>query len=258
MNTDAGTYPDAVPGEIERFLNESLVIVPTYNEAANLEPLVLAILDVGPFDVLVVDDNSPDGTGALADDLARRFPDRVSVTHRLGKQGLGTAYLLGFRYALAAGYDHIFQMDADFSHDPRRLPMLRRALDTADVVLGSRYAPGGGSHNWPLRRRLLSRAGSWYAARVLGLPVSDLTGGFKGLRRQVLVALDLDAIRSNGYSFQIEMTYACYRRGFRIVERPIVFENRRAGVSKMSWRIVAEALLLVWHLRSRMERGYAR
>ncbi len=250
MNTNTTTHADPrLDDDTERLLKDSLVIVPTYNEAANLEPLVLAILAAGPFDVLVVDDNSPDGTGRLAEDLAQRYPNRVYIAHRTGKAGLGTAYLLGFRLALAGGYDLIFQMDADFSHDPGRLPELRRSLDTADVVLGSRYAPGGGSRHWPLRRRLLSRAGSWYAARVLGLPISDLTGGFKGFRRSVLTVLDLNAIRSNGYSFQIEMTYACHRRGFHIVESPIVFEERRAGVSKMSWRIVTEALLLVWQLR---------
>lgn len=249
MNAIEDTYTNtsAIEGGIHS--SESLVIIPTYNEAENIESLVQAVLATGRFDVLVVDDNSPDGTGDLADTLARRFPGQVHVIHRPGKRGLSTAYLMGFHFALAAGYEHIFQMDADFSHDPRRLPAMRRALEASDVVLGSRYAPGGGSRNWPLRRRLLSRAGSWYAARMLGLPFADLTGGFKGFRRLALAALDLDGIRSQGYAFQIEMTYACYQRGLRIVETPIVFEDRRAGRSKMNWRIVVEAMLLVAHMR---------
>jgi len=228
---------------------DSLVIIPTYNEAGNLPELIPRVLAQGPFDVLVVDDNSPDGTGALAGDLAERWPSRIKVLRRPGKLGLGSAYVEGFRHALEAGYTHVFEMDADFSHDPASLPALRAALDRADVVLGSRYAPGGGTRHWPLWRQAVSRGGSRYAGLVLGLPVRDLTGGFKGFRRRALAQLDLDAIRSNGYSFQIEVTYRCHRQGLRIVEVPIVFEERRAGQSKMGWRIIAEALLLVWVLR---------
>lgn len=228
---------------------DSLVIIPTYNEAENLEPLVLQVLAQGPFDVLVVDDDSPDGTGVVADDLTRCFPGRVAVLHRPGKLGLGSAYIEGFRYALARRYERVFEMDADFSHDPASLPALRAALDGADVALGSRYVPGGGVRRWPVWRRALSRGGSRYAGLILGVPVHDLTGGFKGFRRGALAALDLDTIGAGGYAFQIEVTYRCYRRGLRIVELPIVFEDRRAGRSKMSPRIIAEALVLVWRLR---------
>lgn len=238
-------------------MSDSLVILPTYNEVGNLGRLVPAILEQGPFDVLVVDDNSPDGTGELAGRLARRFPVRVHVIHRAGKLGLGTAYLEGFTYALANGYERIFEMDADFSHDPDFLPELRKALDQADVVLGSRYVVGGGTRNWPFLRRLISEGGSRYAGLVLALPIHDLTGGFKGFSRRALAALDLESIRSNGYSFQIEVTYRLRQQGFRIVERPIVFEDRRVGRSKMNWRIVAEALLMVWKLRFSQPRHVA-
>jgi dolichol-phosphate mannosyltransferase len=230
---------------------ESVVILPTYNEAVNLNLLVPRILHQGPFDVLVVDDNSPDGTGAVAEELAKRFEGRVDVLHRSGKLGLGTAYLAGFRYALAMGYQQVFTMDADFSHDPSRLLALRAGLEDADVVLGSRYVPGGGTLHWPLRRRILSRAGSAYARLILGLPIHDLTGGFKGFRRTVLetLLLELDTIRSNGYAFQIEVTYLCYRHGFRIKEVPILFEDRLVGQSKMNGHIIVEALRVVLALR---------
>jgi len=228
---------------------DSLVIIPTYDEVGNLGPLVGQVLASGLFDVLVVDDQSPDGTGELADELATRYPERVMVLHRPRKQGLGSAYLRGFAYALRAGYDRIFQMDADFSHDPGRLAGLRDALDHADVVLGSRYVAGGATQRWPFWRRALSRGGSAYAALVLGLPLRDLTSGFKGFRRQVLASLDLDAIHSTGYSFQIEVTYRCHQHGFRIVEVPITFADRQVGQSKMSGHIVTEALLMVWLLR---------
>src|SRR5262249_36718318 len=228
---------------------DSLVIVPTYNEAENLEPLVRQVLRRGLFDVLVVDDHSPDGTGQIADNLASRFPGRVRVQHRIRKLGLGTAYLQGFRYALNTGYDRVFQMDADFSHDPSYLPELRGALDHADVVLGSRYAPGGGTRNRSAQRQMISRWGSRFAGMVLGLPIQDLTGGFKGFRRPALRAINLDGIRSTGFAFQIEVTYRCRRRDLRIVEIPIVFEDRRRGHSKMSAAIVAEAFFQVWRLR---------
>ena len=230
-------------------MSNSLVIIPTFNEAENLERIVEQVLSQGPFDVLVVDDNSPDGTGMIADALRVGHPHRVSVLHRDAKQGLGTAYRAGFTYALAHGFQNVFEMDADFSHDPRCLPDLRRALDNADVVLGSRYVAGGATVNWPRGRRLLSQAGSFYAATILGLPFHDLTGGFKGISSRVLQSLDLDAIQSNGYAFQIEVTYRAYRAGFRIVERPITFVDRRLGKSKMRPSIVTEALRIVWTLR---------
>ena len=230
-------------------MKNSLVVIPTYNEIENLQALVEKVLAQGAFDVLIVDDHSPDGTGELAETLTTRFPKRVAVLHRAGKQGLGTAYRAGFNYALTRGYQHIFEMDADFSHDPRALPALRAALEDVDVVLGSRYVRGGETKNWPIARRLLSQGGSLYAALILGLPFHDLTGGFKGFSARVLQSLDLDAIRSNGYAFQIEVTYRAYQGGFRIVERPITFVDRRLGHSKMRPAIVAEAIRIVWSLR---------
>ena len=230
-------------------MNNSLVVIPTYNEIENIQALVEKVLAQGAFDVLIVDDHSPDGTGELAETLTTRFPKRVAVLHRAGKQGLGTAYRAGFNYALTRGYQHIFEMDADFSHDPRALPALRAALEDADVVLGSRYVRGGETKNWPIARRLLSQGGSLYAALILGLPFHDLTGGFKGFSARVLQSLDLDAIRSNGYAFQIEVTYRAYQGGFHIVERPITFVDRRLGHSKMRPAIVAEAIRIVWSLR---------
>ncbi len=246
--TGARTMPE-LPRAVEGPRGQSLVIIPTYNEAENLGLLVSMIFTHGSFDVLVVDDNSPDGTGEVADKLTRRSKGRVAVLHRPGKLGLGTAYVQGFRYALETGYDRVFQMDADFSHDPASLPSLWQALNQADVVLGSRYVPGGATRNWSVFRRALSRVGSFYAATVLGVPFHDLTGGFKGFRRRALEALDLDGIRSNGYSFQIEVTYRFHRLGFRIVEIPITFEERRVGQSKMCMSIVAEAILVPWELR---------
>jgi len=230
-------------------VNESraCVVLPTYNERENLPQIVPAILAAAPeVDVLVVDDDSPDGTGALADELAAR-DRRVRVLHRPHKEGLGRAYLAGFADALARGYGRILEMDADFSHDPARLPVL---LGTdADLVLGSRYVPGGGTVNWGVGRRMLSRGGSLYARAILGVPVRDLTGGFKCFRRRTLQALDLGSVRSNGYAFQIELTYRAIRRGFKVVEVPIVFVDRRVGKSKMSRGIVAEALWMVWKIR---------
>ena len=227
-----------------------LVVVPTYNERENIAPLVAAVLEQGEmFDVLVVDDNSPDGTGDLADALAAGSP-RVHVLHRAGRMGLGTAYVAGFHHGLAAGYDYLFEMDADFSHDPAYLPkLLRRMEDGFDVVIGSRNIPGGGVVNWPLSRRLLSRGGSLYASTILALSVTDATGGFKCFKRDVLETIDLDALRSNGYAFQIEVNYRCQQHGFRIGELPIVFTDRVRGGSKMSRRIVVEAVGMVWKLR---------
>jgi dolichol-phosphate mannosyltransferase len=231
---------------------DTLVVVPTYNESANLKRVIDAVVDgpdSTPFDVLVIDDNSPDGTGAIAEACAAAHPRRVSVLHRPAKLGLASAYIAGFRQALAEGYEHVFEMDADLSHDPAALPALRTALETADVVLGSRYVRGGAAPGSPLWRRALSQCGSVYAAKVLSLPFRDLTGGFKGFRASVLSSLDLEAIRSNGYAFQIEVTYRCFQQCFRIVEQPIVFGPRNAGRSKMHPRIVAEALLVVWRLK---------
>ena len=228
----------------------ALVVLPTYNEAENLPEIVPAILAAsGALDILVVDDGSPDGTGPLADGLAAAHPGRVRVLHRARKEGLGRAYLAGFAEALALGYGRVLEMDADFSHDPKRLPALLAASEGADVVLGSRYVAGGGTENWGLGRRLLSRGGSFYARTILGLPVRDLTGGFKCFQRGVLEALELESVASTGYAFQIELTYRAVRRGFKVVEVPITFVDRRVGKSKMSRGIVLEALWRVWGIR---------
>lgn len=230
------------------------VVLPTYNEADNLEPLVQAVrsamADAAPdHTILVVDDSSPDGTGALAARLAQKDP-HVRVLHRPRKEGLGQAYLAGFDVALREGAELIFEMDADFSHDPSYLPRMIEAAADADVVLGSRYVAGGGTRNWGRTRRLVSRAGCWYARAVLGLPVRDLTGGFKCFRRAVLEAIDLSRIRSQGYAFQVELTYRAIQLGFRVKEVPIVFTDRRVGQSKMSRRIVLEAMWMIPTLRT--------
>ena len=225
------------------------VILPTYDERENIAQIAPQILAAAPeVDLLVVDDNSPDGTGELAEALARGEP-RIKVLHRPRKEGLGRAYLAGFDRALGEGYGRIVEMDADFSHDPAALPQLLAASRRADLVLGSRYVQGGGTVNWGLGRRLLSRGGSFYARAILGVPIRDLTGGFKCFRSDALRALDLESVRSSGYAFQIELTYRAIRRGFRVVEVPIVFVDRRVGKSKMSRRIVAEALFMVWKIR---------
>jgi dolichol-phosphate mannosyltransferase len=231
----------------------SLVVLPTYNERDNIEPILNAILAQSPdFDVLVVDDNSPDGTGLIADRLAAAN-ERVNVLHRAGKRGLGTAYIEGFLWALAREYEFIFEMDADFSHDPADLLRLRAALTSgrADASIGSRWVKHGGTRNWSFLRTFISRGGSAYARLILGIPVKDLTSGFKCFGRHVLEALDLRAVGSNGYAFQVEMNYRCHRRGFRIAEVPITFVDRRVGKSKMGSHIVAEAMLVVLRLRLR-------
>ncbi len=232
-------------------MQRALVIIPTYDEAENLEPIVTAVLAADPrFEVLVVDDNSPDGTGEKADALAAAN-GRFHVLHRAAKQGLGRAYLAGFDWALARPYECIFEMDADFSHDPRSLPRFLDEIDRGfDVVLGSRYVRGGGTLNWGLRRKIVSRGGSLYARTILGVPVNDLTGGFKCFRREVLEALDLATVRASGYAFQIELTYRALRRGFKVCEIPITFEDRRLGRSKMSRAIFLEAVVMVWKLRA--------
>jgi dolichol-phosphate mannosyltransferase len=229
----------------------TLVIIPTYNERENLQPLVEAVLAVdSDLHILVVDDNSPDGTGDLAERLARDT-GRVYVLHRAGKQGLGTAYLAGFKYALQQDYGFIVEMDADFSHRPEDLPRLLAAARGADVVVGSRSVQGGRVENWSLLRRVISRGGSLYARLALGLTVRDCTSGFKCFRRDVLAKLNLDGVHSNGFGFQVEMNYLCQRAGFQLAEVPIIFPDRRAGVSKMSGRIFIEAFALVWRLRLR-------
>ena len=227
----------------------ALVCLPTYDEKDNVVPMTEAILAATPdVDVLIIDDNSPDGTGQLADGIAAREP-RVKVLHRAGKEGLGKAYLAGFEWALGQGYELILEMDADFSHDPKYLPGMLEAARGADLVLGSRNVPGGGTVNWGLGRKFISRGGSLYARTILGIPVRDLTGGFKCFRRKVLESIDLPTVECSGYAFQIELTFRALRRGFRVVELPIVFVDRRVGQSKMSKRIVLEALRKVWSIR---------
>jgi dolichol-phosphate mannosyltransferase len=238
-----GTTGDAAP-------RRALVCVPTYNESENVVAIVEAILAATTdVDVLVIDDNSPDGTGRLADGIAARQA-RVHVLHRAGKEGLGKAYLAGFAWALARGYRLVLEMDADFSHDPRYLPAMLEASREADLVLGSRYVAGGGTVNWGLLRKVISRGGSLYARTILGIPIRDVTGGFKCFRREVLEAIDLPTVECSGYAFQIELTYRTLRKGFRVREIPIVFVDRRVGHSKMSRRIVLEALRKVWSIRA--------
>jgi dolichol-phosphate mannosyltransferase len=231
------------------------LVLPTYDEVENLEALLDGALPVlraacgdDGFRVLVVDDASPDGTGALADRLAQRHRE-LRVVHRAARRGLGPAYLHGFAVALDGGASHVIEMDADLSHDARDLPRLLAAAREADVVLGSRYVPGGAVVGWGLVRRVLSRGGSWYARVALGVDVRDLTGGFKCLRREALEAIDLPSVESRGYAFQVELTYRALRAGLRVVELPIVFRNRRHGRSKMTTRIALEAIVLVPRLR---------
>jgi len=230
--------------------DRALVIVPTYNERFNIARLIPAILAQDPsLEILVVDDGSPDGTGAIVDGIATYFP-RVHVIHREGKLGLGTAYIAGFRWALERKYDLVFEMDADFSHNPERLPEFLEAIRESDVVLGSRYQDGHVNVvNWPMSRLFLSYAANIYARFVTGLPIFDTTGGFKCFRRNVLESIDLNSVKSNGYAFQIEMSYRAWKRGFRLLEIPIIFVDRTEGVSKMSKKIVREAIWMVWRLR---------
>ncbi|MBM4372642.1 MAG: polyprenol monophosphomannose synthase, partial [Deltaproteobacteria bacterium] len=233
----------------------TLIIVPTYNERENLPALVDAVFrQVPAAEILVVDDGSPDGTGLVADGLAASDP-RVHVLHRGVKEGLGRAYVAGFRWALERDFAFVFEMDCDFSHRPEHLPEFLEAIRDADLVLGSRRVPGGGTRGWTLRRKLISWGGSAYARAVLGLPYRDLTGGFKCFRREVLEALDLDGLLSYGYCFQIELTWRAHLAGFRIREIPIVFPDRTRGQSKMSGAIFREALVTVWALRRSRPRG---
>jgi dolichol-phosphate mannosyltransferase len=229
----------------------ALVIIPTYNEAKNLPQIVPSILAQDRrLEVLVVDDNSPDGTGKLADGMAAH-DDRIHVLHRPGKQGLGRAYLAGFRWALEHKFDFVLEMDADFSHDPKFLPRFLDAVRDADLVIGSRYKTGVNVINWPMSRLLLSYFANRYARFVTGLPLTDATGGFKCFRRRVLEAIDLDRVQSNGYAFQIEVSFRAWKKGMRLAEIPIVFVDRVEGQSKMSKRIVREAVWMVWWLRLR-------
>ena len=239
----------------------TIVVIPTYNEAGNIAQITEEVLrQPAPVDILIVDDNSPDGTGALADTLAASPPaaGRVHVLHRAGKEGLGRAYLAGFAWALDHGYDAVVEMDADLSHDPLYLASLTEAAGTADVVIGSRYLNGISVINWPLRRILLSWGANWYVRTVTQLAVNDCTSGYRLYHRRVLEALDLPNVRSNGYSFQVEMTFRAQLCGFGIVEVPIIFTERRAGQSKLSKGVVLESLLmplkLRWHARA-MKRG---
>ena len=227
----------------------ALVIVPTYNECDNIRRLVDEVLKVDQrVDMLIVDDNSPDGTGQIVDAIAAANP-RVHALHRAGKLGLGTAYIAGFRWALERNYDRVVEMDADFSHRPVDLPRLLDAARTADVVIGSRNIPGGRVENWSIVRKLISRGGSLYTRAMLGVRIHDCTSGFKCFRREVLQSIDFSNVRSNGYGFQVEMNFLCHRAGFQIAEVPIVFPDRRVGKSKMSRRIVVEAATRVWELR---------
>ncbi len=228
----------------------ALVIIPTYNESENLPRIVPQVLAQDErLEVLVIDDNSPDGTGKLADEIAAQ-DSRVHVVHRAGKLGLGTAYLTGFRWALERDYEYVFEMDADHSHDPKHLTDFLDAAQDTDLVLGSRYLEGRVTVvNWPMTRLLLSYCANIYAKVITGHRIYDATGGFKCFRRRVLEAIDLDAVHSNGYSFQIEMSFRAWRKGFRIVEIPIVFVDRVEGTSKMSGAIVREAIWMVWRLR---------
>jgi len=227
---------------------KALVIVPTFNERENLPPLIDRLINLPtPVQVLVVDDNSPDGTGQLADAIAAKNP-MVHVLHRQEKNGLGRAYIAGFKWALERDFEFIFEMDGDFSHNPDDIPSFLQAVQEADLVIGSRYNKGIRVINWPLKRLMLSMGAAQYVRIITGLPISDPTGGYKCFRRRTLQSLDLDAIRSNGYSFQIEMTHKIWRQGLRIVEVPIVFTDRFHGSSKMSRHIVWEALFMVWRL----------
>jgi dolichol-phosphate mannosyltransferase len=236
-------------------LEPAWVILPTYNEAANIEAFIAAVLPVLPASarILVVDDSSPDGTGQIADRLAAEEP-RISVLHRAHKEGLGPAYIAGFRQALAQGAQLLLEMDSDFSHDPSYLPAMLGAMEDADLAIGSRYVAGGGVADWGVVRRAISRGGSAYSRVVLGLDVCDLTAGFKCFRREVLEAIDLDSIESRGYAFQVEITYRTVQRGFKVVEVPIVFRDRQQGSSKIDSSVITEALWRVPLLRLRGRR----
>ena len=232
-------------------INNALIIIPTYNEKDTISDLLLKIGGIYPSaDILVVDDNSPDGTGEIVEKLAKK-DNRITCLHRSHKDGIGPAYIAGFKEALKRGYSYILQMDADFSHDPKYIPWLFKLAKEYDLVIGSRYIRGGGTRNWGIIRRLISRLGSLYAKLILGLQINDLTGGFKCFNRKVLESIELDDVKSKGYVFQIEMTYRAHRKGFKIEEYPIIFTDRRVGQTKMSRSIFFEAFINVWRLRLR-------
>jgi len=230
---------------------KTLVVTPTYNEAENIERLISEVLSKGrDIDILIVDDNSPDGTAEIVQRL-QQSDSRIHLIRRAGKMGLGTAYVEGFKYALSNRYDYVIEMDADFSHNPDEIPNFLLRIREYDLVLGSRYTNGVRVVNWPIRRLMLSYAANVYTRLITNMPVKDATSGFKCFRRSVLESIALDTIRSNGYAFQIEMTFLAWKKGFRICEIPIVFVDRRSGISKMSRKIVYEAALLVWKLKLR-------
>ncbi|HLF15240.1 MAG TPA: polyprenol monophosphomannose synthase [Bacteroidota bacterium] len=232
-------------------MEKTLVVTPTYNEADNIEKFIVQVLAQDPsVEMLIVDDNSPDGTAAIVERLMER-EKRVHILKRPGKMGLGTAYVDGFRYAIKEKYDFIFEMDADFSHNPDEVPNFLKKAQEYDLVLGSRYTNGVRVVNWPIRRLILSYAANVYTRVVTGMPVKDATGGFKCFRRKVLEAIDLNKIHSNGYAFQIEMSFKAWCKGFRLCEHPIIFVDRHSGESKMSRKIVYEAVFMVWKLKFR-------
>jgi dolichol-phosphate mannosyltransferase len=229
-------------------INKTLIVMPTYNERENLPRMAQRLLGLSvAVDLLVVDDNSPDGTGKIADELAAKHPN-IHVLHRQEKNGLGRAYIAGFKWALEQGYEFVFEMDGDFSHNPDDVPILTEAAQNADLVIGSRYIGGIRIINWPLSRLMLSKGAATYVSIITGMPFTDPTGGYKCFRRSALQALDLDKVRSNGYSFQIELTHKLWRQGKKIVEVPIIFTERAQGHSKMSGNIVSEAFMMVWRL----------
>ena len=229
---------------------KSIIVIPTYNEADNIENLIERILSlkIDGLDILIVDDNSPDGTAQIVEKLMEKHAN-IHLLTRPEKAGLGTAYVAGFKYALEKGYDYIFEMDADFSHNPDEIPNFLKKIEECDLVIGSRYVTGVNVINWPLSRLILSVGANKYTQIITGMPIKDCTGGFKCFRRQVLEQIDLDRIRSDGYSFQIEMNFKAWKKGFRICEIPIVFTDREAGSSKMSKKIIREAIWMVWKLK---------
>jgi dolichol-phosphate mannosyltransferase len=243
---------DSVTGDFKKTLDmqKTLVIIPTYNEAENIKIIISRVigLNIPDLAVLVVDDNSPDNTGDIVEAIARQ-DSRVRLIRRQGKRGLGTAYVSGFEYAMANGYDHIFEMDADLSHNPADIPRFLEKMPEYDLVIGSRYVTGVNVINWPLSRLLLSLSANWYTRTITRLPIHDCTSGFKCFRREVLENIDVNSISSDGYSFEIEMTYKAWKRRFRIVEIPIIFVDREKGTSKMSHPVMREAMWMVWKLR---------
>ena len=238
-------------------MEKSLIIIPTYNELENIQKMIPEIFGLyeNNLDILVIDDNSPDGTGRFVEELSKNN-NRVKIIRREKKSGLGTAYVEGFKFALKNNYDFIFEMDADFSHDPKEIRNFLKAIKDYDLVLGSRYASGISVVNWPMRRLILSYLANLYTRIITGLPVKDATGGFKCFRRQVLESINFDKVKSNGYAFQIEITFKAWKNGFTVVEIPIIFIDRTAGTSKMSKKIVHEAIFMVWKLRLRSIFGH--